>query len=168
LESKAPFVGAFLLAKNSDSIYFGVMRKAVLVSRCLLGERCRWDANILEDSRLEESKSYRLITICPEMDGGLPCPRSPSEIDGGDGFDVLDGKSSVVDTEGRDVTDNYLKGAQLALNKAFDEGANLAYLKERSPSCGVRTIYQDGKLVSGMGVAAALLSRHGLKLVSVE
>lgn len=117
---------------------------------------------------MEKFGSYRVIRICPEMDGGLPCLGSPSEIDGGDGFDILDGKSSVVDIEGRDVTDNYLKGAQLALNKALVEGADLAYLKDKNPSCGVRTIYHDGKSVSGMGVAAALLSRHGLKLVSVE
>ncbi len=168
MKTRAPFDGAFLLPSNSDSIYFEVMQKAVLVSRCLLGERCRWNGNILKDGGLEEFENYRVIPICPEMDGGLPCPRPASEIDGGDGFDILDGKSSVVNTEGRDVTDNYLKGAQVALNKALNEAVNFAYLKERSPSCGVKAIYNDGKLVSGMGVAAALLSRHGLKLVSVE
>ena len=160
--------GAFLLLPNSALIYFKVMQKAVLVSRCLLGERCRWDGNILKNGKLEEFENYRVIPICPEMDGGLPCPRPASEIDGGDGFDILNGKSSVVDTEGRDVTDNYLKGAQAALNKALNERAGLAYLKERSPSCGVKTIYNNGKLVSGMGVAAALLSNHGIRLVSVE
>ncbi len=109
-----------------------------------------------------------MIPICPEMDGGLPCPRPASEINGGDGFDILDGKSSVVDTEGRDVTDNYLKGAQVALNKALNEAVNLAYLKDGSPSCGVKAIYNNGRLVSGMGVTAALLARHGIKLVSAE
>lgn len=160
--------GAFLLLSTCHSIYFKIMQKAVLVSRCLLGERCRWDGNVLKDSRLEKPENRRTIPICPEMDGGLPCPRPKSEISCGDGLDVLDGKSSVADTEGRDVTDNYLKGAQVALNKALNEGTNLAYLKEKSPSCGVKMIYNDGRLVSGMGVTAALLTRHGINLVSVE
>ncbi len=144
------------------------MQEAVLVSRCLLGERCRWNGNTLINNRLEEFENYNMIPICPEIDGGLPCPRPASEIDGGDGFDVLDGESSVIDTEGRDVTDNCLNGAQMALNRALDEGVRLAFLKERSPSCGVETIYNNGRLVSGMGVTAALLARHGIKLVSVE
>lgn len=143
------------------------MQKAVMVSRCLSGERCRWDGNILKDGILEKLKNCRAALICPEMDGGLPCPRPASEINGGDGFDVLDGKSTVLDTEGHDVTDNYLKGAQVALNKALNEAIKLAYLKERSPSCGVRAIYNSGKLVSGIGVTAALLERHGIKLVSM-
>lgn len=144
------------------------MQEAVLVSRCLLGERCRWDGNTIKDGKLEESENYNMIPICPEIDGGLPCPRPASEIDGGDGFDVLDGKSSVIDTEGRDVTDNFLKGAQMALNRAHNERVRLAFLKERSPSCGVETIYNNGRLVSGMGLTAALLARHGIELVSVE
>ena len=158
--------GAFLLPSNSDSIYSKVMQQAVLVSRCLLGERCRWDGNILKDGRLEEFENFRMIPICPEMESGLSCPRPVSEIKGGDGFDILDGKSSVVDIKGRDVTDNYLKGAQAALNKALNEAADLAYLKEGSPSCGVKTIYNNGRLVSGMGLTAALLARHQIKLVS--
>lgn len=155
------------MPSNSDSVYFKIMQKAVLVSRCLLGERCRWDGKILKDGILEKLENCRTALICPEMDGGLPCPRPASEINGGDGFDVLDGKSSVLDTEGRDVTDNYLRGAQVALNKALNEAIKLAYLKEGSPSCGVRAIYNSGKLVSGIGVTAALLERHGIKLVSV-
>ncbi len=158
--------GAFLLPSNSKSIYSKVMQKAVLVSRCLLGEKCRWDGNILKDARLVKFEDRMMVLICPEMDGGLPCPRPTSEIKGGDGFDILDGKSVVIDTEGRDVTDNYLRGAQVALNKAFQEAVNMAYLKEGSPSCGVKTIYSDGRLVSGVGVTAALLARHGIKLVS--
>jgi uncharacterized protein YbbK (DUF523 family) len=144
------------------------MKKAVLVSGCLLGDVCRWDGKILKDNRLKELKNFRLIPICPEMDGGLPCPRPASEISRGDGFDILDGKSSVVDAAERDVTDNYLRGAQLALNKAFSEVVGLAYLKEGSPSCGVKTIYKNGQPVSGKGVTAALLSRHGIKVLSVE
>lgn len=142
------------------------MKKAVLVSRCLLECNCRWDGKSLEDNRLIDLKGTEMISICPEMDGGLPSPRAAAEIVSGDGFDVLDGKSSVIDIDGQDVTDNYLRGAQSALNAALREGSTIAYLKENSPSCGVNRIVKNDRKLPGIGVTAALLKRHGIRLES--
>ncbi len=142
------------------------MKRAVLVSRCLLGYKCRWDGKRLEDNRLIDLKGTEIIPICPEMDGGLPSPRAAAGIVSGDGFDVLDGKSSVVDIDGQDVTDNYLRGAQSALNTALREGSTTAYLKENSPSCGVNRIVNNDRKLPGIGVTAALLKRHGIRLES--
>ena len=139
-----------------------------LVSKCLLGEKCRWDGNLLQRNVLRNAGEYRLLPICPDMDGGLPCPRPAAEINSGDGFSVLDGKSRVVDSFDRDVTDNLLRGAQKALNLALMKGIEIAFLKEKSPSCGVGQIYISGDLTSGIGVTAALLTRHGIKLEPVE
>ena len=147
--------------------YISRMKTIVLVSKCLLGARCRWDGNALESNKLRDFSGFQVIAICPEMAGGLPCPRRAAQIVSGDGFDVLDGKSSVLDIDGADVTDNYLKGAQATLNEALAGGAEVAYLKENSPSCGVRVIERDGRKISGTGVTAALLRRHGIRLESV-
>ncbi len=143
------------------------MEKA-LISRCLLGEKCRWDGQIIKYDVDNMRQSNEFVAICPEMDGGLSCPRPKAEIHNGDGFNVLDGKSSVLNAEGAIITDNYLKGAQRALNLALTMNIRKVLLKDKSPSCGVKHIYNDGKLIDGMGVTAALLQRHNLELISIE
>jgi uncharacterized protein YbbK (DUF523 family) len=100
--------------------------------------------------------------------GGLTTPRQPSEIIGGDGDDVLDGRARVVDAEGKDVTAQFIKGAMegLAIAKRID--VKKAIMKEKSPSCGVHRIYRNGILVSGKGVLTALLMREGIEVISNE
>jgi uncharacterized protein YbbK (DUF523 family) len=102
---------------------------------------------------------------CPETLGGLPTPRPDSEIDSGDGGDVLDGRSRVITRSGRDVTESFIKGAYLALEAAARNGIRRAILKSNSPSCGAGKIY-DGTfkkaLKNGSGVLAVLLARHGI------
>jgi uncharacterized protein YbbK (DUF523 family) len=106
--------------------------------------------------------------------GGLPTPRPPAKITEGDGFTVLDGKSRVktVDGSNRDVTISFLRGAYETLYAAELLGENCiaCVLKERSPSCGVREIYEyeSDNLKEGMGVTSALLRRKGFKIVSSE
>ncbi len=158
---------SFLLPLYYDILYLIIMEK-VLVSRCLLGERCRYDARLLDGSYEERLKGFETYSICPEMDGGLPCPRSRAEIEKGDGNDVLDEFSKVKDDKGTDITASFLNGAKAALNLALTLGIKKAILKEKSPSCGVNMIYIRGHLTSGIGVTAALLKRNGLELVSIE
>lgn len=142
--------------------------QTALISKCLLGKRCRYDGKVLKKINLEKLNNYRLFPVCPEMDGGLPCPRPFAEIESGDGCSVLERVSDVIDSFGENVTDNYLDGANIALETALKEGAGIAFLKDKSPSCGVNQIYVQGKLKPGMGVTAALLSRNGIKIVAVE
>ena len=72
----------------------------VVISACLLGVRCRYDGG---DSRnqtaIKQEKRHQLIPVCPEESGGLPTPRPPAEIVGGDGNDVLDGTAKVMTDE---------------------------------------------------------------------
>jgi len=157
-------VHGFFVAISRRFGIFLVMNKKALISRCLLGAACRWDGNRLKNNKLIKLDRFETIAVCPEMDGGLPCPRPAAEIVDGDGFYVLDGKSRVIDIEGRDVTDNYLRGAQKALNAALQNGAESAYLKDNSPSCGITRIVQGQLNVPGMGVTAALLRRHNIRL----
>jgi uncharacterized protein YbbK (DUF523 family) len=107
------------------------------------------------------------VAICPEVAGGLPIPRLPAEIQGGDGRDVLEGRAKVVRQDGVDITEAFIKGAHQALSLARKVGAKKAILKARSPSCGVTFIHDGsftGALREGMGVAAALLKREGIEL----
>jgi uncharacterized protein YbbK (DUF523 family) len=114
---------------------------------------------------MRHKKTYQLIPVCPEESGGLPTPRPPAEIVGGDGNDVLDGTAKVMTDDGTDVTEAFLKGAHHALEAAQSNGATHVILKARSPSCGCGDIYDgtfSGTLTSGDGVTTALLKRHGI------
>lgn len=143
-----------------------------IVSACFAGINCRYDRknNKIEEIRRLVRKG-EAIPVCPEQMGGLPTPRHPAEIVGGDGDDVLDGKAKVIDNKGEDVTRQFMEGAQEALAMAEAVGAKEAILKERSPSCGSCLIY-DGTFSkskkAGLGVTAALLRRHGIRVVSEE
>lgn len=138
----------------------------VLVSACLAGVRCRYDGgDCPDDEVLALVRQGRALPVCPEQLGGLPTPRVPAEVVGGDGGDVIAGLAKVVTREGRDVTDAYLRGARETVRLARETGASRAILKARSPSCGAGTIY-DGtfsrRTRPGDGVAAVLLKQAGL------
>lgn len=130
----------------------------LLVSACLLGEPCRYDGASKADARVCALRErYELIPVCPEQAAGLPTPRTPSERQG----------ERVMTQDGRDVTAEYTRGAEIALALCRARGCAAAVLKERSPSCGCGTIY-DGTftraLTPGDGVTAALLKAHGIRV----
>lgn len=141
----------------------------VLVSSCLLGEPVRYhggdarcESGVLDRWRLEG----RLLPICPETAAGLPVPRPPAEIAGGDGADVLRGQAQVGDSSGVDVTAAFLRGARATLEIAILKGARLAVLKDGSPSCATTYIHDGtfrGQRDGGMGVTAALLAEAGIR-----
>ncbi|MEU9760972.1 DUF523 domain-containing protein [Streptomyces sp. NPDC001834] len=138
----------------------------VLVSACLRGVPCRFDGQgKASDAVTEAIGERRPVSFCPEVAAGLPTPRRPAEIVGGDGHDVLDGRARVVDDTGRDVTREFVDGAQRALQAARGSGCAEALLMSRSPSCGRGTVYDGtftGELREGDGVTAALLERNGI------
>ncbi|WP_067828440.1 DUF523 domain-containing protein [Actinomadura kijaniata] len=146
----------------------------ILVSSCLLGRPVRYDGRgkPVRDDLFERWRAEgRLVPFCPEVAGGLPVPRPPAEIVGGDGADVLDGAARVVADTGEDVTEAFVAGARLALETARRAGARVALLKESSPSCGSRMIYDGtftGTRVAGDGVTAALLEREGIRVFGEE
>ena len=129
----------------------------ILVSACLLGEACRYDGKSKGDERvLSLAKEHNLIPVCPERDGGLSIPRDPCERIG----------DKVLTKEGKDCTNEYQKGAEIALDLCKKHGCKYAVLKLNSPSCGCRGIY-DGTFTRTLvenkkGVAAELLSQNGI------
>ena len=133
----------------------------ILVSRCLLGEPCRYDGKSrpVEALLTLERQGHILVPVCPEEDGGLPTPRPPAEIQ-------EDGR--VVNRLGIDVTAEYTAGAYHALRLAREHGCTVAVLKEKSPSCGNRQVYDGsftGTLVDGQGITARLLIEHGIRVL---
>ena len=132
----------------------------MLVSACLLGEPCRYDGKSKPcEAVLQLRERYTLIPVCPEVMGGLPTPRIPSECQ-------ADG--TVRNRGGEDVTAAYRKGAEAVLSVAKENGCSVAILKERSPACGKGRIY-DGTfsktLTDGNGVCAELLLRNGIRVI---
>ena len=144
-----------------------------LISACLLGIKCAWDGRDIYKSgkAIELSNSEMLVPVCPEQLGGLRTPRVPQEIQGGSGEDVLDGKRKVLNIDGEDVTQEFIKGAEetLKIAKLFHIQEFIG--KARSPSCGCGQIY-DGtfsrQLIDGDGVTAALLKRNGIRVITEE
>jgi uncharacterized protein YbbK (DUF523 family) len=143
-----------------------------LVSACLLGICTRYDGGCCPIPRLIQLAAQGLaVPVCPEVAGGLPVPRPPAEIVGGDGQAVLDGQARVLTIEGEDVTEAFLAGARQALEAAQRLGIRQAVLKDDSPSCGCGRIYNgtfSGRMVSGKGVTAVLLQRNGITVLSEE
>jgi len=148
------------------------MTKKVLVSSCLIGKKCSYDGEARTSFCLEKfSDKYDLIDICPEIAGGLGCPRDKHEIIGGTGLDVLKGRGKVLTPEGKDHTDFFIRGAEKTLALAKKENIHAAIMKARSPSCGSNSIYSgkfDGSLKQGDGVAAALLKQNDIEVVTEE
>ena len=147
------------------------MTPKVLVSRCLLGHRVRYDGGASGPyAQLAQWQAEgRVSALCPEVAGGLPTPRAAAEIPGGQGVEVLAGKAAVITTEGEDVTEAFVSGARQALALVERHGIRLAILKANSPSCGNRLTYDgsfSGVKVEGQGVTAALLTRAGVQVFS--
>ncbi|MCK6444930.1 MAG: DUF523 domain-containing protein [Planctomycetes bacterium] len=143
----------------------------VLVSACLLGCECRYDARHNRDRVLERElgeQGLEPVPFCPEERGGLSTPRPPAWIERTGAAAVLDGSERVLTDAGRDVTDAFVDGARGALETCKVHAIRRAFLKERSPSCGVRQTHADGRLVDGPGVTAELLRRHGIAVTGVE
>ncbi|MFF2900428.1 DUF523 domain-containing protein [Streptomyces sp. NPDC057966] len=142
--------------------------ESVLVSACLQGVPCRFDGRGKASGEMTAAiGDRRAVAFCPEVSAGLPTPRRPAEIVGGDGHDVLDGRARVVDDTGHDVTDDFVDGAERALAAARRTGCTEALLMARSPSCGRGRVYDGtftGELRDGDGVTAALLERNGVSV----
>lgn len=141
----------------------------VLISACLAGLCCRFDGSQrLRKSLLESIKGGLMIPICPEQLGGLSTPRGRAEIISGNGFDVLRGRAKVVNSAGLDITLQFLKGAKETLKIARLNKIQIAYLKEKSPSCGTAKIISRKKVKSGPGVTAAFLIKQGIEVIGVD
>ena len=134
----------------------------ILISACLVGDNVKYNGgnnkSPLIDKLLEK---YELIPFCPEVEGGLKTPRSPSER--------KDGR--VINMEGQDVTTAFERGAELAFNICLFLKIKKVILKEGSPSCGSKKIYDGSfshKVIQGMGVTAEYLKEKGIEVYNED
>ena len=134
----------------------------ILISACLIGDNVKFDGgNNLKKELLELLDYYELVPFCPEVEGGLPTPRKPSEVR----------DNTVRDKDGKDVTKNFEIGAQKALQLCALLGITKAILKQRSPSCGSKMIHNgnfDGTLVPGKGITVRKLTSAGILVMDEE
>jgi uncharacterized protein YbbK (DUF523 family) len=138
----------------------------ILVSACFLGEKVRYDGkskSLINETLQQWKLKKQLVSMCPEVSGGLSVPRAPAEIQPENG--------RILTCDGDDVSLQFAKGAQLALDICQQHNIRFALLKESSPSCGSTTIYDgffQNKRIMGEGVTAALLIKNGIKVFSED
>ena len=147
----------------------------VLVSGCITGLPCGVDGTHYGMggclSELLSLPTVRTIPFCPETHS-LGVPRGMPDIHGGDGFDVLDGRSRVLDEKGVDLTRPMIDGAAAMLAVALRERVEIALLTDMSAACGTQVISDGCRFESprryraGVGVAAATLIRAGIPVLS--
>lgn len=134
----------------------------IFVSACLIGENCKYNGgNNYSEAVKKYVEGHEVISMCPEVEGGLPIPRTPAEIV----------KGVVTNRDGVSVDKEFRVGADKILDVLLEEKVELAILQSRSPSCGIGRIY-DGSftktLTNGNGIFADLLVKHGIKVIDVE
>ena len=143
-------------------------RPKYLVSACLAGINCTHKgANHLKKSIKKLVDDKKAVSACPEVLGGLGIPRDRSEIIGGDGMDALFKIAKVMTESGRDVSPEFIRGAEKILRLVRKHGIKKAILKSKSPACGLNVIYDGtfkGALRRGDGVLAAILKLNGIKV----
>lgn len=134
------------------------MKESLLVSACLVGRNTKYNGGNNLTPEMERLKEkYHLVLICPEVMGGLSVPRNPSEIQNG----------KVYDCENRDVTDFFAAGAEKTLELIKKYHITKAVLKDGSPSCGSRQVYDgsfSGVKIPGQGITARRLRENNVEI----
>lgn len=133
----------------------------VAVSACLLGRNCKYDGgNNFRAEVADFLKDKEILPVCPEI-FVMPAPRPPVELREG----------RAVDERGRDVDALYRRGVSRTLVEIECFSPELVILKARSPTCGVREIY-DGtfshKKIPGSGLLASALLERGYRVIDEE
>ncbi len=132
----------------------------IVVSACLLGENCKYNGgNNRAEAVIRALEGHEVIPVCPERCLGVP--RIPMELQNG----------RLVNREGESVDGSMRASVAEIMQQLEGQGAQYAVLKSRSPTCGVRQIYDgtfSGRLVAGMGLLAQTLKEAGYELVDCE
>lgn len=134
--------------------------KKILVSACLMGYECRYKGDGCKCEKvLSLAADNILIPVCPEQMGGLSTPRQPAERVG----------DRVVSKVGVDVTEEYERGANFALEIAKANNVDLCIMKANSPSCGKGIIYDGtftGAKTNGNGITTEKLLSAGFTVIT--
>lgn len=146
----------------------------LLVSACQTGVGCGVDGSSYGATcpnlvPILDRPAVRVVAFCPE-DLAFGTPRRTPDIHGGTGVDVLDGRARVLSDASDDWTEPMVRAADAMLAVARHNRAHLALLTDVCAACGSQVVYRgvrsEGVHQAGMGVCAALLARHGVKVGS--
>lgn len=132
------------------------------ISACLAGINCRYDGENKKLKNIEQlSNKYLFIPFCPEILAGLSVPRASMEFINGDGKKVWLNKAKLLNSHNIDLTEHIKNGALEALYFIKNINARFVVSKEKSPSCGVKSIYQKNHILKkGMGILTYLLIKE--------
>ncbi len=145
------------------------MKKKVLISACLLGKNCRYNGGHSKLTELEKI-DVEWIPVCPEESGGLGTPRPSAEMQE-NAETILNGKGKIITNKGKNVTAEFIQGAEKSLQLGLGAEVKIAVLKSKSPSCGIGKIY-DGSftktLKTGDGIFAHLCHENDIECISSD
>lgn len=134
----------------------------IIVSACLLGENCKYNGGNNYCPKVDAFVQGReVIPVCPEMEAGYGCPRIPIEIVNG----------VLYSRDGRNVDAPMRQAIARLLESLREEDVECAVLKSRSPTCGVKQVYDgtfSGTLVDGRGLFAQALHDAGYRVIDSE
>ena len=147
------------------------MEKVAVVSACLAGFPVAYDGKSrLRPELLRRLAAYdRLLYVCPEWEI-FGAPRAPIELTA-PAAAVFAGQGKVVRLDGKDVTKMAVASAKKLSRAVLLYRPEQAFLREKSPFCGVNCIYNGkftGTLVKGRGLLAEALFAAGIPLEGVE
>lgn len=123
---------------------WGSRRPVVVVSKCLLGERCRYNGETISAPVvLSLSDRVEFVPVCPEMGIGLLVPRDPIRL-----VKTRRGIRLIQARTGRDLTTRMRRFCREFLSGLPVRGF---ILKSRSPSCAVwdAVVDDDGGKLTG-------------------
>ncbi len=134
----------------------------VVVSSCLLGRNCKYNGgNNYSEKVAAFVRGREVIEVCPEVLAGLGTPRTPIEI----------ANSVVVSRDGICVDKQIRSAVARIIEELKNEEIECAILKSRSPTCGVKQVYDgtfSGRLIDGAGVLAQALLDAGYCVIDAE
>lgn len=134
----------------------------IVVSACLLGKNCKYNGkNNRNEALLQRLQGHEVIPVCPEVLGGLGVPRPCVELRQGVAYNQY----------GENVDAAFHAGVEKTLAQIEGQPIDLVVLQSRSPTCGVKQIYDGSfqkRLIDGQGMLAAALLARGYRVVDVE
>ncbi len=151
-----------MIRRNSKKEF----EEIVLVSACLIGIPCRYDGDSsFKESLLKELIGKIVVSVCPELMGGMGVPRVPFELPSLNYDKIFGGEEKIMNKEDEDITEKAINGCLKVLEVCKALGIEKAYLKENSPSCGVNQVYINGVKNKGMGICAYLLKKNDIIVI---
>lgn len=138
------------------------------ISACCYGAKVRynnkgWDKLV---NMGREKGQFIFHPLCPEVMAGGGVPRPPIRIAGGSGAEVWENAASIVQGNGKNITQQMKKGALVCLDSLGESDVTAFIYMDGSPSCGVyRTTLKNKRLGKPPGVFGAKLLEAGYFLI---